>query len=322
MSIVLNTDIAFKLHNFGADKIYVISEKDSYRREQFIKAWEWSDLEYEFIDAIMAKDLDLDEMILNGELKPYVDPVTNVTRGLIAISKSHLKAYEHALNNSYTFNGGDKIMFMEDDARPNQILLNEISSGEYYKLIKDLSKVYFDIFWVGKGFKGTHIHGEPVTERLQRPKAFAQLGAHAYILNIHRLQPLIDLGKQYTIQADIFLDLYQEVLKISYGPYHSLIQQQGTIWDKFHGDDSLPDDHPINLMKSSSQKNPKEYDNTKDLFDSPHSHLIEKSLVPYIKEIKDVDYQDFFENPRGILDEVPNDMKMFIWQVPNKEQLI
>ena len=70
------------------------------------------------------------------------------------------------------------------------------------------------------------------------------------------------------------------------------------------------------------QKNPKEYDNTKDLFDSPHSHLIEKSLVPYIKEIKDVDYQDFFENPRGILDEVPNDMKMFIWQVPNKEPLI
>ena len=39
------------LQNFGADKVYVISEKDSYRRQEFTKAWEWSDLEYEFVEV-------------------------------------------------------------------------------------------------------------------------------------------------------------------------------------------------------------------------------------------------------------------------------
>ena len=93
MSLVPKNNVHFKLKNFGADKIYVISEKDSYRRKEFIKAWEWSDLEYEFVDAIMGKELDIKSMIQDGKLDTFIDPSGNLSKNIIGVALSHQNAY-------------------------------------------------------------------------------------------------------------------------------------------------------------------------------------------------------------------------------------
>ena len=119
----IKTNIAH-LQNFGADKVYVISEKDSYRRQEFTKAWEWSDLEYEFVDAIMGRDLDIKSMIQTGRLDTFIDPSGNLSKNIIGVALSHQKAYEIALNefdssnseNRFDSNGNPLryFLFLED----------------------------------------------------------------------------------------------------------------------------------------------------------------------------------------------------------------
>ena len=86
MSLVPKNNINFKLKNFGADKVFVISERNSFRREEFIKAWKWSDLKYEFVDAIMGKELDLKYFIESGRLTRFIDPSGSISKNIIMVS--------------------------------------------------------------------------------------------------------------------------------------------------------------------------------------------------------------------------------------------
>ena len=61
------------LHQFGAESIYVINDPENIkRREGFVKDWSiFSGFDYTFVDAVMGKDVDIDELISSGRLKTF-----------------------------------------------------------------------------------------------------------------------------------------------------------------------------------------------------------------------------------------------------------
>ena len=295
MSLVPKNNIHFNLQNFGADKIYVISEKDSYRRKEFIKAWEWSDLEYEFVDAIMGKDLDIKSMIQDGRLDTFIDPSGNLSKNIIAVALSHQKAYEMALDefdssnseNRFDSNGNPLryFLFLEDDARPTTALIDSIQAGEYPLLIKDIKKFSFDILWLGRAIP--NIRGRYLNNRLQHIRRFEAPGAQSYMINVNSLRQLFDSIKDINMPADLLLDKEDDILHTSLATYQSLIGQMGTMIHSFTGDKDLPDDHISNLYKSQTQLPIHLW--RKDI---PKLERVNPDMYEFIEDVEDFDYDE------------------------------
>lgn len=283
MSLLQELDVKFKVKNFGADKVFVISEKgDHFRKQEFIKAWKWCDLEYEFIDAVMGRDLDIKELVQSGRLESFIDPGGNICKNIVAVALSHNKVYEYALNHSYLFNGNN-IMIMEDDARPTQVLIDMIQSDEFNELVKDINKFNFDILWLGRG--SYKIKGDYLNDNIQSISRFTSPGAQAYILQLDSLQQLIDKRRdKIDSAADLFLDIEHNVLKKAYSTYFSLIMQQGHMMNKFLGDKEEADDHIYNKYKSQTQLHPDDY-NENQMF-----RRINDDIKEFIVDVEDFDY--------------------------------
>jgi len=293
MSLVPKNNIHFNLQNFGADKVYVISEKDSYRREEFIKAWEWSDLEYEFVDAIMGNELDIKSMIQDGRLDAFIDPSGNLSKNIIGVALSHQKAYQIALDefdysnseNRFDSNGNPLryFLFLEDDARPTTALIDSIQNGEYPLLIKDIKKFSFDILWLGRATP--NIRGRYLNDRLQHIRRFEAPGAQSYMINVNSLRELFHSMEDINMPADLLLDKEDDILHTSLATYQSLIGQMGTMIHSFTGDKDLPDDHISNLYKSQTQLPIHLW--RKDI---PKLERVNPDMDEFVENVEDFDY--------------------------------
>ena len=75
------------IRNFGATKIFVISDKENIqRRNDFKDAWSnFKNFDYEFVDAIMGKDLDITKLIQEKKiLGKFYDPNGTLSKNLLA----------------------------------------------------------------------------------------------------------------------------------------------------------------------------------------------------------------------------------------------
>jgi len=277
MSLVPKNNVHFKLKNFGADKIYVISEKDSYRRKEFIKAWEWSDLEYEFVDAIMGKDLDIKSMIQDGRLNTFIDPSGNLSKNIIGVALSHQKAYKKALS-EYDSNGQplQSFLFLEDDARPTSALIDLIESGEYTKLLTNINNFSWDIFWFGRA--KNYIKGEYLNKRIKKLRRFDSPGAQSYMIRRDSLDFLYHKIKDNVdIPADLLLDKEHDILKESLCTNKTIIGQMGIMMNTFFGDENESETHISNLYKSQTQA-------------PEHLKRIHTNMDEFVQNVENFDY--------------------------------
>ena len=277
MSLVPKNNVHFKLKNFGADKIYVISEKDSYRRKEFIKAWEWSDLEYEFVDAIMGKDLDIKSMIQDGRLNTFIDPSGNLSKNIIGVALSHQKAYKKALS-EYESNGQplQSFLFLEDDARPTSALIDLIESGEYTKLLTNINNFSWDIFWFGRA--KNYIKGEYLNKRIKKLRRFDSPGAQSYMIRRDSLDFLYHKIKDNVdIPADLLLDKEHDILKESLCTNKTIIGQMGIMMNTFFGDENESETHISNLYKSQTQA-------------PEHLKRIHTNMDEFVQNVENFDY--------------------------------
>jgi len=277
MSLVPKNNVHFKLKNFGADKIFVISEKNSFRRKEFEKAWKWSDLQYEFIDAIMGEELDIKSMIQDGRLNTFIDPSGNLSKNIIGVALSHQKAYEKALS-EFDSNGQplQSFLFLEDDARPTSALIDLIESGEYTKLLTNISNLSWDIFWFGRA--KNYIKGEYLNERVKKLRRFDSPGAQSYMIRRNSLDELYyKIKDNVDIAADLLLDREHDILKESLCTNRTIIGQMGIMMNTFFGDENESETHISNLYKSQTQA-------------PEHLKRIHANMDEFVENVEDFDY--------------------------------
>ena len=114
------------LKNFGAERIYVISDpKNQQRRSDFIEAWSgFSDFDFEFVDAIMANDIDLDRLFYQGKLADqFYDPNACLSKTVFAIALSHERVWEKIWDLHEFSQKDEHFLILEDDARPTKSLM-------------------------------------------------------------------------------------------------------------------------------------------------------------------------------------------------------
>lgn len=247
------------LHNFGCDRIFVISDPDNIeRRQSFIDDWKYFDgFDYEFITSVNHKngDFDIDKLLRSGEMSGEWHDLEQgkgnqpgLTENMIGIGLAHKKCWELANSES-----GRKFLILEDDARPNDKLIDYIYDGTYKLLIEKLHKQYCDIFWIGR--TTTQIVGDPLDNLFQIPKSHIGVSAHSYIVDKWCLHNLI---KNYKLQmpVDLFIEYMGPnmlgVLTNVYSPYFSLIEQKGHLIGKWLQTDSTDPDF---IFSTTSQVN-------------------------------------------------------------------
>lgn len=289
MDYIPHINVGLKSYNFGADKIYVISEKDNIvRRHAFEQAWSiFNDFEFEFVDAIMTKDLSFSELIKQGELKEFLDPSANISKTIIAVALSHRKVYElirNCKNKQY-------IMVMEDDARPSQALFDSIQDGTFDKLIRQLNNNDYDCFFWGRGnVRRDVIPSTPYDNYLRIPDKFTYLSAQAYTLSAYTAQYLLKEMKPIQLAADVFLDHHSMTLRKTFCGGKNYIAQYNFLTHHFHGSDDHSKDHLINVFASSTQLPLSMRNENLKKFGKKY-WLINPDIKKYIKDIVDVDYE-------------------------------
>ena len=247
------------LHNFGCDRIFVISDPDNVeRRQSFIDDWKYFDgFNYEFIDSVNYKKghFDIGRLLRSGEmsgewhdLQQGKGSQPGLTENMIGIGLAHKNIWEIA-NSGH----GRKFLILEDDARPNDNLIDYIYDGTYKLLIERLHKRYCDIFWIGR--TSTQIVGDPLDDLFQIPKSHIGICSHSYIVDKWCLYKLIN---DYKLQmpVDIFIEYMSPnmsgVLTNVYSPYFSLIEQKGHIIGKWLHEDPTDPDY---IFSTTSQVN-------------------------------------------------------------------
>lgn len=288
MNYIPNSNIGLKSYNFGADKIFVISEKgNEVRRKAFEQAWSiFNDFEFEFVDAVMAKDLSLNKLVKKGVLKEFLDPTANISKTIIAVALSHKKVYE--LIDSQDV--GDYIMIMEDDARPSQSLFNSIQDGSFNKLIKQLDKTVYDCFFWGRGNSPkNNIPSTPYSKHLQVPDKYIFLGAQAYTLAKHTVTFLLKEMTSINMAADTFLDYHSMTLRKTFCALKSYITQYGFLTNHFFGSDDYDKDNLINVFASSTQIRYSMRDKNLKEFGEDY-WLVHDDIREYIKQISNIDH--------------------------------
>jgi hypothetical protein len=247
------------LHNFGCDKIYVISDPDNIeRRQSFIDEWRYFDgFEYEFIDSVNYSKghFSIDKLLRSGEMKGEwndLDQGKNgqpgLTENMIGIALAHKNVWKLIQKQQ-----GKKFLILEDDACPSDYLIDYIYEGTFKLFIDRVEKLYSDLIWIGR--TSPQIAGKPIDDIFQTPHSHLGIGAHAYILDSTYLPKLVNNYK-LDMPVDLFLEYVgpnmTNQLTNVYAPYFSLIQQKGHIINKWLNDDI---DDPDYIFSTTSQVN-------------------------------------------------------------------
>lgn len=295
MDYIPHTGVGLRCHNFACQKIYVISDPaNKLRQDKFIEAWSiFNDFHFEFVPAIMTKDLDFNKLIKEGTIKEFIDPTANISKTIIAVALSHKRVYEKIVAD----NCNAHVMVMEDDARPSQELFDSIQDGTFNKLIKQLTTIAYDCFFWGRGpassniIPSIHYEGE-----LRLPEKFTFLGAQAYALDAYTAKYLLKELKTISLAADTFLDYHTLTLRKSFCYAKNLITQYGFITHKFFGDEKLPQDDLRNVFKTSTQILPKlKFENKTKL--GKDYEYVNPDILPFIEDIVDQEIEYTFGRP-------------------------
>lgn len=302
-------EIKFDLRNFGADKIYVIhNAKSKQRKADFVHAWDhFSGFEYEFIDAVIPTDFDINELIQDEHSEFKLDTEyfdlgdVSITKVILAIAFSHFRVYNevHHLPKNIK-----RILVLEDDARPSPALMEYIYTGEYKQFLESIKKRTFDFLFLGTA--DDIIKGRDYNEILRIPETFTGLAAHAVLYDRDTINRLVDNKYKVSFAADTFLHYLfdRDIFPTVYSPYVSLIEQQ----HKQIGSFFLDVDDPDYEYSTSSQVNYKVHEVSEE-----HPH-IEEGMLQYI-------HKDYFKNRNTTVDWNDRIVK-FKWKISELQSLL
>ena len=235
------------LHNFGATKIYVISDpKNVRRRELFKEHWNhFTGFDYEFVDAIMGDSLNIPELIDKGILCEFFCGEGGVSKNVIACHLSHRKAWQKAKDSS--LENDDYVLFLEDDARLTPHFLDQAYfNGDYYKILERLKNSTVDLFWWGRADK--KIYGTQVTDLLKTPEPLIGVAGHAYMMPVNRTDYYLQ-DTSLAFPVDVTLNSKGVDQAKIYSPNFSYLMQVQHINDQRF----LPIGHPNKIWASTTQ---------------------------------------------------------------------
>jgi len=224
------------IRNFGATKIFVISDKENIqRRNDFKDAWSnFKNFDYEFVDAIMGKDLDITKLIQEKKiLGKFYDPNGTLSKNLLASILSHEKVWNLILNENINqtdieSQNKDWYLILEDDARPTNEFYESIYQGEYKEILNQINKYRMYLFFWGR--TKSFINGDIHNDYLLRPVVDNDHGAHAYMIKPYMAKLFLEKSHAFSA-ADIFMDY--RFKSYSFSPYKTFINQQGHLLGKF-----------------------------------------------------------------------------------------
>lgn len=274
------------LKNFDAEKIYVISDPaNEQRRLDFIEAWSgFSDFDFEFVDAVMAKDIDINKLYLQGKISDqFYDPNACLSKTVFAIALSHEKVWQKIWDLHQFRQTDERFLILEDDARPTKSLCKDIFNGRYKKLLKSLERFRTDVFIWGKKEEVISICTY-TNQFFGEPTYLADTSGHAYMINRSVAFELID--KQSTIwkAVDVLIEEVGQRRKWK-APYRSYIRQQGNLLGKFI---MRPDDKDFMYSSSSSRNS---YIHGKLEASNP-LRFIDPSILGFVKSVENLGYQN------------------------------
>jgi hypothetical protein len=210
---------------------YVISMKNPERMENIERQLEklkqqGTPIHLEFVDAVVGKELDLNQLIKDEVLSPNHtgngELDSNFRRGEIGCYMSHLKIYQQIQEKNKS---GYSIIFEDDFDISSERLIEDIE-----KIIKKArnQKIDFDILFLGTV---TENHGEPIFENIHRiDKNSILYGTHALLLKNENIPRWIEHIKMVDKQIDIKLvELTHHEKVNSYVIYPHIVNQQ---WGK------------------------------------------------------------------------------------------
>lgn len=145
-------------------------------------------IKYERIEAIDAKDLDMQDYINKKIVVQNPCYRENpFTKGHLACMLSHMKSWTKFLETSYKY-----CLILEDDIVINQNYFNKI----FGKIIDKLDLIDFDWLSLGRQSLGycNFYHGKIIEKIFYEPKFYGS-GNHAYILNRNGAQNLVNYLK-------------------------------------------------------------------------------------------------------------------------------
>lgn len=282
------------LHNFGATKIYVISDpKNVRRRELFKKHWNhFTGFDYEFVDAIMGDSLNIPELIEKGTLYDFFCGEGGISKNVIACHLSHRKAWQKAKDSSS--DNDDYVLFLEDDARLTPYFLDQAYySGEYFKILERLKYNTVNLFWWGRADK--KIYGTQVTDLLKTPEPARGVAGHAYMMTVERIGYYLQYNT-LEFPVDVTLDFKSTVPGKVYSPNFSYLMQVQHMNDERF----LPVDHPNKIWASTTQPW-RGYD------DRVYQDEYENVNPDIRKFIKTAEYHTLDNGNQGILFKFSND---------------
>jgi len=278
------------LYNFGASRIFVISDKDNVeRRKAFDDAWShYSDFDYEYIDAVMGTDISVSEFIDDGKVdNNFLCPNGCLSRNILGVYQSHLKIW-NLIKSDSTLGQDEFVLILEDDARPSNYFLSEaFQSGEFRNILDWLYKHKPHGFYWGRA--NERIRGSIQNEFINKPDLTVSYGAHAYMLNCGLINILVDNGSVQNMAADVFIDYqFQNNIKEMYSPYYSFIRQESHIL----GQQWFSDDDVNRIYGSTTQPEWNGSDIEARDFEGIYEHVTSemKNYISDAKYIKDMDF--------------------------------
>jgi len=239
------------IKNFGAKKVYVISKSGEHQRKSdFIKAWESFDgFEYEFIDAIMSKDINLTQLYSENKISNrFVDPFGCLSKTVFSVAMSHRKVWEKIWEDGLDSQYDDMYLILEDDVRPTKDFVDCIFDGKYKKILEHIENTNCEcIFW---SKRDRRTRGDYINDLVCKPNIKNHTIGHAYSILPTIAYELIENSNPIDRAQDVLVEEFTEHSN-TIAPWKSFIQQQSKLWGKVI---MKPDDSDF-IYSSSTSRN-------------------------------------------------------------------
>lgn len=289
------------LKQFGARNIYVISEKqNTKRRQQFIQDWQhFTDFNYQFIDAIMGKEIHIRSLLEQGRLKSFWCGEAAITRNIIGCFESHRKVWKKIAESSPR--SDDYSLVLEDDARLTpHFTSTAIQSGEFNKILKFIDNATVNCFWWGRADQ--RVSGNSHNKFTKIPDPYLSLGAHAYMIRRSFAELLLNESEKIEMPVDVLISHQCRRMGRSYAPNYSYIRQvQHMLGQRF-----FIDGHINEMWGSTTQ--PQRKDGSGNVMKDMYIHISE-DFKPFVKNVT----PNYFNNEAaGYLIELGRDGKVLI----------
>jgi lipooligosaccharide galactosyltransferase I len=204
----------FMSNAYNVPPIFVISLKNSSRREFIAKRLRGLGLQFEFFDAFYGKELSEEELAqVDYHFYKAYNPLP-LTLGEIGCATSHIKIYEHMVENNIP-----SAIILEDDA---------IVSQFFKEIIEDiLSKIHhsYELVFLDHGkvksypFKKKLIEGYRLAHYRSPSKNSKRciICAAAYLITLSGAQKLLNYAYPIRMPADYLTGLIQKTKVNAYG---------------------------------------------------------------------------------------------------------